>query len=190
VSNTLQNYLRNETLLHVVQTRVTAWTCPSSGMTPYTFVYGVSHTSATGVSVKQERNSCSPVSVHKTGRKHAVRNGYRFKSEDAKYFTDNCHHIFIRDSVTHLNWGYTLLFELYGIPGIIFYISLFISAYFSHGAVITCFTRFQVLTVVQLGIPFFSDVIHADGWVLTLVSPSLSIKPQVLRVLSNEHQLL
>jgi len=73
-----------------------------------------------------------------------------------------------------------LLFELYGIPRIIFYISLFISTYFSHGAVITCFTRFQVLTVVQLGIPFLSDVILADGWFLT-VSPSLSAK-QVLRV--------
>jgi len=45
-------------------------------------------------------------------------------------------------------------------------------------------------SVVQLGIPFLSDVILADGWFLTLVSPSLSTKAQVLRVLSNTHQFL
>jgi hypothetical protein len=57
--------------------------------------------------------------------------------------------------------------ELYGIPGMTFYISLFISTYFSHGAAITYFARFQVPTVVQLGIPFSADVILTDGWFLT-----------------------
>jgi len=80
--------------------------------------------------------------------------------------------------------------ELYGIPGMTFYISLFISTYFSHGAAITYFARFQVPTVVQLGIPFSADVMLADGWFLTLVFTSLSIRRQVLSVLSNTHQFL
>jgi hypothetical protein len=78
--------------------------------------------------------------------------------------------------------------ELYSIPGMTFYISLFVSTYYSHGAVITYFARFQVLTVVQLGISFSSNVILADGWFLSLVSTSLST--EVLRVLSNSRQFL
>ena len=101
------------------------------------------HTSsATEVCGNEARNSCPAVSVHKTGRKYAVRNCYRFKSEDSKYFTDSCDHIFVRDSVAHLHWAYGMEFELCGIPGMTFYISLFISTYFSHGAVIAYFERF------------------------------------------------
>jgi hypothetical protein len=70
--------------------------------------------------------------------------------------------------------------ELCDIPGMTFHISLFISTYFSHGAVITYFSRF---TFAQLGIPFFCDVMLVGGLFLTLVSQSLSTRPQVLRVL-------
>jgi hypothetical protein len=66
-----------------------------------------------------------------------------------------------------------MVLELYGIPAITFYISVVISTYFSDGAVITYFARFEVLTVVRLEIPFFWDVILAYEWFLAFFSPSI-----------------
>ena len=116
--------LKGETLLHVLQTRVTAWQCPPSGMTPYTFYMLYLHTSsATEVCGNEDRKSFPSVSVHKTRRKHTVRNGYRFKREDTKYFTDNCDRIIIRGSIAHLDWVDAIVLELYGVPGMTLYIS-------------------------------------------------------------------